>query len=154
VHYRNTWYLDAWCHRSHSLRVFSLDAMERVRMLDRAAHEIALAEVESLLGEGYGIYRGRGLHWAILRFSENAARWVRAEVWHPRQRSRVLDDGRYELRVPYANSAELEMDILRHGEHVEVVGPQALRAAVAERLMSAARHYDVIAQESDSGPGD
>jgi predicted DNA-binding transcriptional regulator YafY len=128
--------------------------MERVRMLDRAAHEIALAEVESLLGEGYGIYRGRGLHWAILRFSENAARWVRAEVWHPRQRSRVLDDGRYELRVPYANSAELEMDILRHGEHVEVVGPQALRAAVAERLMSAARHYDVIAQESDSGPGD
>jgi hypothetical protein len=37
---------------------------------------------------------------------------------------------------------------------VEVVGPQALRAAVAERLMSAARHYDVIAQESDSGPGD
>jgi predicted DNA-binding transcriptional regulator YafY len=153
VHYRNTWYLDAWCHRTHSLRVFSLDAMERVRMLDRPAHEIALADVESVLGEGYGIYRGRGLHWAILRFSENAARWVRAEVWHARQRTRVLDDGRYELRVPYANSAELEMDILRHGEHVEVVGPKALRAAVAERLMNAARHYRVTAQESDSDPG-
>jgi len=141
VHYRTTWYLDAWCHRSHSLRVFSLDAMEQVRMVDRPAHEIALDEVENALGEGYGIYRGRGQHWAILRFSENAARWVRAEVWHPRQRSRTLDDGRYELRVPYANSAELEMDILRHGEHVEVIGPQALRASIANRLAAASEHY-------------
>jgi predicted DNA-binding transcriptional regulator YafY len=141
VHYRNTWYLDAWCHRSHSLRVFALDAMEQVRMIDKPAQDIPLDDVERALGEGYGIYRGRGQHWAILRFSENAARWVRAEVWHPRQRARLLDDGRYELRVPYANSAELEMDILRHGEHVEVVGPQALRAAVSERLKAAARHY-------------
>jgi predicted DNA-binding transcriptional regulator YafY len=115
--------------------------MEQVRMVDRQAHEIALDEVENALGEGYGIYRGRGQHWAILRFSENAARWVRAEVWHPRQRSRTLDDGRYELRVPYANSAELEMDILRHGEHVEVIGPQALRASIANRLAAASEHY-------------
>ena len=141
VHYRNAWYLDAWCHRSNAMKVFALDAMEDVRMLDRPAHEVALEEVEQVVGEGYGIYRGRGAHWAILRFSESAARWVRAEVWHPRQRSKTLDDGRYELRVPYANSAELEMDILRHGEEVEVVGPLTLRTSIARRLALAAELY-------------
>lgn len=141
VHYRNAWYLDAWCHRSQALKVFALDAMEDVRMVERAAQDVALEEVEQVLGEGYGIYRGRGIHWAILRFSETAARWVRAEVWHPRQRSKTLTDGRFELRVPYANSAELEMDILRHGEEVEVAGPLALRRRIAERLDSAASRY-------------
>jgi predicted DNA-binding transcriptional regulator YafY len=141
VHYRNAWYLDAWCHRSQALKVFALDAMEEVRMLDRPAQDVSLEQVEQLLGEGYGIYRGRGTHWAILRFSEGAARWVRAEIWHPRQRTRSLADGRFELRVPYANSAELEMDILRHGEEVEVIGPLALRKKVAERLTAATKFY-------------
>ena len=150
VHYRNAWYLDAWCHRSQALKVFALDAMEEVRMLDRPAQDVSLEEVDQLLGEGYGIYRGRGTHWAILRFSEGAARWVRAEIWHPRQRTRTLADGRFELRVPYANSAELEMDILRHGEEVEVIGPQALRKKVAERLVAAAKFYSGESAEPES----
>lgn len=149
VHYRNAWYLDAWCHRSQALKVFALDAMEDVRMIDRPAQEVALNEVEQALGEGYGIYRGRGAHWAILRFSESAARWVRAEIWHPRQRTRTLADGRYELRVPYANSAELEMDILRHGEEVEVAGPAVLRNRVAERLAQAAQRYQATVNTVD-----
>ena len=28
IHYRNTWYLDAWCHESDALRRFALDAVE------------------------------------------------------------------------------------------------------------------------------
>ena len=81
------------------------------------------------------------LRWAVLRFSPDAARWVRAEVWHPEQQARTLDDGSYELRVPYSQSPELEMDILRHGETVQVLAPAALRKRVAERLAAAAAAY-------------
>lgn len=163
VHYRNAWYLDAWCHRSDTLRVFALDAMEQVRLLDRPSQEVPLDEVERILGEGYGIYRGRNVHWAVLRFSAQAARWVRAEIWHPRQKSRMLDDGRYELRVPYGNSSELEMDILRHGEQVEVMAPMALRERLSKRLAAALRAYrpatgapvaDPVADPETEAPGD
>jgi predicted DNA-binding transcriptional regulator YafY len=37
VHYRNTWYLDAWCHRVDALRRFALDAIEEAQVLDRKA---------------------------------------------------------------------------------------------------------------------
>ncbi|MCO5105825.1 MAG: WYL domain-containing protein [Burkholderiaceae bacterium] len=141
VYYRNAWYLDAWCHASNALKVFALDAIERAQLIDRRAHDVSLAEVDRQLGSGYGIYRGRRLTWATLRFSADAARWVRAEVWHPKQQSHELDDGRYELRVPYGATPELEMDILRHGEHVEVVGPESLRRTVAERLARAQAAY-------------
>ncbi|MBN9463870.1 MAG: WYL domain-containing protein [Burkholderiales bacterium] len=141
VWYRSAWYLDAWCHRTGTLRVFALDAVEQTRLVDRRAHEMPLAEVERRLGSGYGIFRGRRLAWATLRFSADAARWVRAEVWHPEQEGRELADGGWELRVPYGATPELEMDILRHGEHVEVVGPPALRRRVAERLTAAQAAY-------------
>ncbi len=141
VHYRNAWYLDAWCHRNDELRVFALDAIEQARLIERRARDVSLAEVDRVLGSGYGIYRGRRLSWATLRFSAEAALWVRAEVWHPRQQSRELPDGGYELRIPFGASPELEMDILRHGEQVEVVSPPSLRRRIAERLGQARERY-------------
>lgn len=83
VHYRNAWYLDAWCHRTDALRVFSLDAIQEARLIDRRARPVSMAELDEVLGAGYGIFRGRQLRWAVLRFSRDAARWVSAEVWHP-----------------------------------------------------------------------
>jgi len=35
------------------------------------------------------------------------------------------------------------MDILRHGPHVEVVGPASLRSAVADEHRQAAEKYDL-----------
>ena len=145
VHYRNAWYLDAWCHKTDALRVFSLDAVLEARMIDRKARNVSPAEIDRELGAGYGIYRGRNLRWAVLRFTADAARWVSAEVWHPKQEARTLEDGSYELKIPYAETPELEMDILRHGEQVEVVSPEALRRRIAERLGAARARYPLAA---------
>jgi predicted DNA-binding transcriptional regulator YafY len=66
---------------------------------------------------------------------------VRAEIWHEQQQGRDLPDGCYELKIPYSEAPELVMDILRHGENVEVVEPAELRKRVAERLAKAAGRY-------------
>jgi predicted DNA-binding transcriptional regulator YafY len=141
VHYRGNWYLDAWCHKSEGVRMFALDSIEDARLLDARAKEVSLKQVDEETARGYGIYRGTDLQWATLAFSADAARWVRAEIWHERQQGRDLPDGRYELKVPYADSRELEMDILRHGENVEVLAPAPLRQRIAARLGAAADRY-------------
>lgn len=43
------------------------------------------------------------------------------------RRGGALAGGRYELRIPYRESRELVMDIMRHGKNVEVVAPDELR---------------------------
>ncbi|MCS7100571.1 MAG: WYL domain-containing protein [Burkholderiaceae bacterium] len=141
VHYRGNWYLDAWCHKAEAVRMFALDSVEDARLLDARAHEVPLTQVDEETARGYGIYRGAALQWATLVFSPEAARWVRAEIWHERQQTRELPDGRYELKVPYADSRELEMDILRHGENVEVLAPPQLRQRIERRLAAAAARY-------------
>jgi predicted DNA-binding transcriptional regulator YafY len=66
---------------------------------------------------------------------------VAVEEWHAEQQGRWLDDGRYELRVPYTDPTELAMDILRHGESVEVKGDKSLVGLLRERLKRAAAQY-------------
>jgi len=142
VHYRNNWYLDAWCHRSDSIRMFALDSIENAVLTDARAKDVSLKQVDQDTKRGYGIYRGKDLQWATLVFSQEAARWVRSEVWHEAQRTRELSDGRFELKVPYSQATEIEMDILRHGENVEVIAPAELRKRVAARLAAARKMYE------------
>jgi predicted DNA-binding transcriptional regulator YafY len=134
VHYRGTWYLDAWCHRREQLLRFALDAVETAQSLDIKAREIAIRMVESELDAGYGIFAGRKAHWAHLRFSPEVTPWVSREEWHPAQRTRLRDDGSYELHLPYTNETELVMDVLRHAGHVTVMAPLSLARAVRAQL--------------------
>jgi predicted DNA-binding transcriptional regulator YafY len=141
VHYRDNWYVDAWCHLRDDLRSFSLDAISEAHGLDEAAKEVAPKEIDERLGAGYGIFGGRPKAWATLRFTKERARWVRGEVWHPQQRSWEEADGSYVLEVPYSDDREIIGDILRFGEQVSVVSPPELRSKIQRALLKASAVY-------------
>ncbi|PIW44861.1 MAG: transcriptional regulator [Zetaproteobacteria bacterium CG12_big_fil_rev_8_21_14_0_65_54_13] len=143
THYRDNWYLDAFCHLRNGLRTFSLECMAGVYVQETlAAMDVDEVELNLQLGSAYGIFAGVADKVAVLRFAPQRARWVADEAWHPQQESRWLEDGSYELHIPYANATELVMDTCRHGPEVEVIEPQSLRDAVAGQLKLAAARYD------------
>ncbi len=142
VHYRYNWYLDAYCHLRRDLRSFAVDAIRSAQLLEARADEVGDAKLDAVLRAGYGIFSGAATSTAVLRFTPAAARWVAHESWHSQQRGRFEADGSYLLELPYSHPAELVMDILRHGDGVEVLSPPELRAQVAARLHSAARRYE------------
>lgn len=134
IHYRDNWYLDAWCHLRRGLRSFSVDAIANVRALDKPAIDVPEGELDDALGAGYGIFAGKEVQWATLRFSAERSRWVAGETWHPNQRGRFDARGRWMLSLPFADPRELVMDVLRHVPEVEVIAPQELHEEVARRL--------------------
>jgi predicted DNA-binding transcriptional regulator YafY len=141
VHYRGNWYVDGWCHLREDLRSFAVDALRAAELRDQRAKDIAAARLDEHLGSGYGIFAGGKVAWATLKFSPQAARWVSAQEWHPKQRARTEKDGSYVLEIPYADDRELLMEILRYGPDVEVLAPEPLRKRVAEELKAAAARY-------------
>ena len=141
TYYRDNWYLDAWCHLREGLRTFALDAIESARPLSTSALDIAEADLEHHFAASYGIFAGAPAQMAVLRFSAERARWVAKEQWHRDQQGRFLDDGSYELRIPYSNALELTMDVLRYGPDVEVIEPSVLRDLVRGRLRAALARY-------------
>lgn len=142
VHYRDNWYLDAWCHLRGALRSFALDAIERAEVLEKPARNVSAKTLDQVLGSGYGIFSGRRVSWAKLKFSPQRARWVSCEQWHPRQRGRFDEAGAWLLQVPYSDERELVMDILKYGADVEVLAPAALRSRCRSELTKALALYD------------
>ncbi len=141
VHYRDNWYLDAWCHLREEIRSFAVDAIRHAAPLERRAKEVPKRDLDATLGSGYGIFSGANVQWAKLRFTPESARWVASEQWHPQQKSATDAAGHYLLELPYSNPTELVMDILRHGSGVEVVAPKSLREAVQRELSTALAAY-------------
>jgi len=141
VHYRDNWYLDAWCHLRDDVRSFSIDAIRRLEVLEEAAKEVSTKNIDQALGFGYGIFNGAAQAWAKLRFTPERARWVVGENWHPLQESSFDADGSYLLSFPYADDRELIGDIMRFGADVQVLAPAGLRSKVQKGFLEAASRY-------------
>lgn len=141
VHYRDNWYLDAYCHLRETLRSFAVDAIRDVALTGRKAKEIPKAELDGYLASGYGIFAGRNVEWATLKFSPRAARWVAAQNWHPQQRTHVETDGSYVLTLPYADDRELVTEIMKFGPDVEALAPASLRVRIRDRHREALERY-------------
>jgi predicted DNA-binding transcriptional regulator YafY len=142
IYYRDNWYLDAWCHQRNALRSFSLDAIQKVELLDSIALDVDENELNSVLSSGYGIFSGKNVEWATLLFSHSRARWVSNEKWHPDQVGKFLEDGSYELRFPYSDTREILMDIMKYGADVKVINPIKLSALVKVSLEEALRNIN------------
>lgn len=138
VHYRENWYLDAWCHLRNDLRSFAIDGIRALTVLEDDAREVPASTLEEYIETGYGIVRGNDVQWATLRFSSERARWVKSEIWHPEQRSSSDRRGRYTMELPYRDDRELLLEIMKHGSEVEVLEPSSLREKVREAHLKAA----------------
>ena len=141
IHYRGNWYLGAWCHKQNAMRSFSMDAIESASILAKASRHVPQSELDGFVGHGYGIFAGQKVTWARLHFTEERARWVQRELWHPLQKLTLQVDGSLILEIPFTDLRELVMDVLRHGSHVKVLAPAALADAVRSELQSALENY-------------
>ena len=141
VHYRENWYLDAWCHLRRELRSFAVDSIIKADLLRTNTKPVSEKTLDDILGTGYGIFSGKKVQWAKLKFNAERARWVSQEQWHPKQKSKMEVDGSYLLEIPYSDDRELIMDILRHGAAVDVLGPAKLRERIIEQVQKMQQHY-------------
>jgi len=140
--YRNSWYLDAWCHKAEGLRSFSLERISEQTLLDEDAREIPDKVLTGHFDSSYGIFSGPADNLAILKFTAEMSRWIAEEQWHPDQKGSYDDEGAWTLELPFSSARELVMDIMRYGPEVEVVSPDFLREAVAESARKAAAIYE------------
>jgi predicted DNA-binding transcriptional regulator YafY len=139
--YRNSWYLDAWCHQAKGLRSFALERIRQQSLADEAAREVSPSVLSAHFDQSYGIFSGPAEHVAELRFSPETARWISEESWHPDQQGAFEADGSWLLKVPFSNARELIMDVLRYGAEAEVLAPDFLRDAVAAEALKTTEIY-------------
>lgn len=129
-------YLDAWCHRAEDRRLFRLDRIERVEVLDSPAEQhpdIAPRDLSS------GIFQPSP-HDAEARLRlSRSARWV-AE-YYPVTSTTELGDGSLEVTLHAGDPQWLQRLLLRLAPDAVVLSPQELADAHRERALAALALY-------------
>jgi len=141
IYYRDNWYLDAWCHLRQALRTFSIDAIRQTQKVDQKAIDISADKLDKHVLQGYGIFAGKVIGHARLKFSKEISTRVSKENWHPDQVEMWTENGQYQLTIPYSDPRELIRDILRYGSDVEVLEPESLRNSIKSELERALKKY-------------
>lgn len=144
-HYAGNWYVYAFCRARSARRLFALDRMRKVRVLDETfdfeAH-VSAGDPHADLGRAFGIYKHGALQWARIRFNPYVSAWVRDQVWHPEQQRFELPDGGLELRVPIAGDGiDILREVMKFGPDAYLVEPESLRQVVRARLKLAVEQY-------------
>ena len=141
THYRDNWYLDAWCHQRQALRTFAIERITDLRTHQTASKNITSKILDEYYTPTFGIFGGAVQHIAILKFTPHRSQWVSEETWHHNQKGSWLDDECYQLEIPYGNDLELISDILKYGDQVEVIAPPALREKITLQIKSLTKIY-------------
>lgn len=131
---------DDW--RKH-LRVY---AMERFTAADALRSEIFTVPTDFALDEllhgAFGIHVAGGEpQEVVIEFSNKKADYVRARVWHPRQRLVELPGGRLRFTFSCVNLMPVVSWVLEWGPHARVIAPTELREAVIVELEAARAQY-------------
>lgn len=114
-------------------RYFSLPSIGDVELLPGQFVRDPDFQLTALLEQSFGIFRETPTE-NIWRFSVEAAPLAAEFQFHASQTSRLLDDGRLEVRFMAGGMLEMAWHLLTWGRHVEVVAPQALRDLLPDTL--------------------
>jgi predicted DNA-binding transcriptional regulator YafY len=130
------WYLEGWCHRVEAVRLFRLDRIVAIEVLDvdgtpppdavgRDADErLFLPSPEDVV---------------VTVDLEPAARWV--ATYYPVEHVTELDDGRLRVTLRAASADWVPRLALRMGGHLRVVTPTELADQVRSRASAALAAY-------------
>ncbi len=132
------------CHFRNKLRIFSIDCVYSAESLDQAALTIDTEKMQSFLHSAYGVFTGKAKNLAVLEFTKSRANWVADEHWRPDQQSHWLKNGNYQLSIPFSDSRELIMDILKHGAEVKVTSPPFLQELVKQEIEKMQKNYHCL----------
>jgi len=139
IHYKDNWYLCAYCEKSKELRLFSLENI-KILSLEPGAEIFPATKIDSFLEDGFGVFSGKAEHTAKLRFFKPNSNWVKDEIWHKKQKKYYAEKDLI-LEIPFSKPTELVMEILRHGDGVVVESPDFLKDLVIEKLKKNLKNY-------------
>lgn len=130
------WYLEGWCHRAGDTRLFRVDRVEALEVLDVDGTPPADARERDLRDGSY--VPGEADLRVRLRLAPQA-RWV--HDYYPVTDVTEADDGSSEVTVSTGDAGFVERLVLRLGGEARVLEPADLATRVADWARAALRAY-------------
>ncbi|HEY5335484.1 MAG TPA: WYL domain-containing protein, partial [Mycobacteriales bacterium] len=130
------WYLEAYCHRAEAVRLFRVDRIDAVRVLDSSAAPPPDAAVRD---DSAGLFLANADQLLVELDLDPAAAWV-AE-YYPCEQVREQSDGRLRVGLRTSDPRWVRSLVMRLGGRARVVAPQELADDVRQWTEQALAAY-------------
>ena len=139
--YDETFYLIGYCELRRDIRLFAIDRIEAVTLLES---EFSLPEefdAEAFMQASFGVFRGEPVQVRI-RFAPAVAGYIKEKIWHPTQTLTSEADGSVIFTADVAGIEEIKIWVLKWGAAAEVIAPDALRRQLADEARAMLKKYN------------
>jgi proteasome accessory factor C len=130
------WYLEAWCRRAEAMRLFRLDRIDVLQVLDEPSRPPAAARPRDLSA---GVYQPAAEHPLVTLRLGPAGRWV--ADYYPCESVRNLPDGGVLVSLRVADPTWVRRLVLGFGAAAEVLAPEWLAEQVRTEAREALAGY-------------
>jgi predicted DNA-binding transcriptional regulator YafY len=138
---RHAWYLIGFCHRRNEIRIFRLNRIKRVALLDKSFVMDPNFSLDSLFKDSWEIYQGK-LVSVKIRFKGIGAKVVESGQYHHSEKISKCKDGSLVYEVKVNGIDEICQWILGFGENAEVLEPKELRDKIRSTARKLSRIYN------------
>ncbi len=120
------WYLFAYDHKQHDIRIFKPTRMDDISMTGMSFERRKSFSLDKHLHGAFGVFTGDSIRDIVIHFSPNVADYIREKEWHQSQKTKELKDGGIELRLQLSSLVEIQRWILGWGGEAVVLEPPDL----------------------------
>jgi predicted DNA-binding transcriptional regulator YafY len=138
--YDETFYLIAYCQTRCEERLFAVDRIRDLTVLDERFEVPAGFDPETFMQHSFGVFRGDPAK-VVIRFAPDAAGYVREKMWHPSQIVEEQPDGSLIFSAEVAGIEEIKYWVLKWGAAAIVLQPEALRREVEAEARAIVKHH-------------
>jgi predicted DNA-binding transcriptional regulator YafY len=124
-----SFYVIAFCTTREDIRLFALDRITGIRLLDETFNIPADYNPEDFMKSSFGVFKGKVTHVRI-RFSPDAAGYIREKTWHETQVLTDQDDGSLIFSADVEGTDEIRFWVMSWGSKAEVLEPESLRQEI------------------------
>jgi proteasome accessory factor C len=133
------WYLEGWCHRAEDVRLFRLDRIQSLDVLDVDGTPPPQAQPRDV---NEALFTPGEEDLEVVVETDRAGAWI--VDYYPVDRVEALGDGRRRVTLHVSDPALVRRLAWRMGGHVRVVSPVDLAASVAAGAQEALRAYTAV----------
>jgi predicted DNA-binding transcriptional regulator YafY len=139
--YMGTWHTIGYCHLRNDVRDFALSRISDAKVLTKSFKTPADFDFKKYFLSTFGLYKGKTTKEVVLRFTPEKSKWIKDQIWHKDQKTRLLKDGSLEISFPVSDFSEIKREILKHGDAVTVIKPEGLRELIKSEAINIAKIY-------------
>jgi len=119
-------YLGGYAHNRSGLRLFLIDRLERVELLDDRFEVPDDYHASDLTGSAFGLIEGESFELQV-EFAPEVAHLIRERSWHPSQQLKETDEGKLLLTMQVSGEKEILAWLYSYLPFVRVLAPTALQ---------------------------